>query len=181
MNTKFIIRILLISTLCMSFMNTYAQRHHHKKGHKHNPHYRYANLPRWGKAYKVAPKGALLFNHAGIKFHYHSGIFYKTAGSSYIIVKAPIGIRVKTLPDAKIKFVLNGRKYFYYYGTFYVRADDDSDFITVEPPVGARVDALPDGYKEVEIKGEEYFEFEGTYYKAITKDDEEWYEVVSLK
>ena len=75
-----------------------------------------------------------------------------------------------------------GKKYFYYYGTFYTQTDNAKEFITVEPPIGARIDALPEGYNEIKFNGEDLYEFEGTYYKPVViENDEEWYEVVKIK
>lgn len=190
MNSKNLITIIFISILCVSFLPANAQQHKkekvqrqkHQKSQRHAPHHRYAKLPPWGYSTKVAPKKASVIAHLGVKYHYSSGIFYKHAGANYRIVKVPIGIRVRTLPKGRIRFVLNGRKYFYYYGTYYVKSDDNSEYVTVAPPKGAKVDALPDGYKNVNIDGEEYYEFEGTYYKAIANENgDEWYEVVGEK
>lgn len=187
MKAKLIFKILFISMLCVSFTTVNAQRNKHKQAQRqkhqnvkrHAPHHRYANLPRWGYSTKVAPKKAIIIAHSGINYHYHSGIYYKKVGANYKIIKAPVGIRVRSLPEGRIRFLLKGKKYYYYYGTYYVKSDNDSEYITVDPPKGAKVDALPEGYNTVELNGEEFYEFEGTYYKAITNENgEEWYEVV---
>ena len=183
------IKFIFISMLCISFTSVNAQvnkhrkvqKQKHQKIQKHKPHYRYAKLPRWGYSTKVAPKNALLIVNKGTKYHYHSGFFYKHIGSKYKIVKAPIGIRVRTLPKGRIHFVHGTRKYFYYYGTYYVKSDYDVDYIIVSPPKGAKVNALPDAYKEVEIDGNEYFEFEGVFYKEVEENNEVLYEVVDTK
>jgi len=191
MKAKNLIKIIFISILCISFTSVNAQHRDNKKAHRqqnakkvqrHSPHYRYAKLPCWGYSYKTAPKNAFIINHSGKKYHYHSGIYYKHVGANYVIVKAPLGVRVRTLPKEKFRFVLNGRKYFYYYGTFYIKSDDNNDYVTVDPPKGARIDALPEGYSTIEINGEELYEFEGIYYKAVPdEENEELYEVVGKK
>jgi len=187
MKLRFFIKILFISILCLSFTSVNAQRNKHKqaqqqkhkKEQRHNPHYLYAKLPRWGYLTKAAPKNALIITHKATKYHYHSGIFYKPVGKSYVIVKAPVGIRIRILPKERIKCNVKGKKYFYYYGTFYTKTDGDDEYLTVDPPKGANVDALPEGYKGVVIDGNEYYKFEGIYYKPLIGENEEtFYEVV---
>jgi len=156
-----------------------VQQQKHKKEKRHNPHYRYAKLPRWGYSTKVAPKDAFLITHSGKKYHYHSGIYYKRVGVNYKITKAPIGIRVRALPKERIRCNIKGKKYFYYYGTFYTKTGGADEYITVDPPKGANVDALPEGYKDVTIDGKEYYEFEGILYKpVISENNEELFEVI---
>ena len=181
-------KIIFISLLCISFTSINAQSNRkvkqkkYQKVKRHTPHYRYANLPRWGYSYKVAPKKAYIVKHSGQKFHYKSGIYYKKSGAKYVIVKAPIGIRVRTLPKERIRCIVHGKKYFYYYGTFYQKSDNNNEYVTVDPPIGVKVDALPEGYANVEINGEDLYEFEGTYYKAITdENNQELYEVIGEK
>ena len=186
-NIRFIL-VILVFSFCTSGITVNAQRHkHHKvnKQHKvnrHNPNYRYAKMPQWGYAYKVAPKNAFIYRHSGIRYHYYRGVYYKPAGTKYMVVRAPVGIRLRTLPKESIHFVLGGRRFFYYYGTYYVKSVDDSEYITVNPPLGARVDALPDGYRKVIYNEKTFYKFEGTYYKAVVDDNGEvWYQVVKEK
>lgn len=188
MKAKNLIKILFIGFLCISFASSNAQankkvkQRKHQKVKRHNPHHRYANLPRWGHSYKLAPKNAFIIAHSGRKYHYKSGIYYRKSGAKYLIVKAPVGLRVQTLPKEGIRCVVRGKRYFYYYGTFYKQVDNSDEYITVAPPLGARVNALPEGYKTVEIKGEDLYQFEGTYYKVVIDDNnQELYEVVGEK
>jgi len=179
MKTKNALKWFLVISLNLFVITSFAQRHHHKPRH-HSPHHKYSKLPHWGHSYKVAPWGAVLFPYSGIKYHYHGGVFYKPVSGGYAIVRAPIGIKVRTLPAEHVVVFVNGRKYFYYYGTYYVHSNSD-EYTTVAPPVGARVDALPDGYKKLVINGLTYYEFEGTYYEAYIDDSGEvWYEVVGV-
>lgn len=86
------------------------------------------------------------------------------------------------MPPEHVRVIVNGRIFYYYYGTYYVKAPTNNEYITVAPPVGARVDALPDGYNKVYIEDKTYYEFESTYYKAVIDQyGEVWYEVVGEK
>ena len=177
MNSKIILKIVLVGLFIISYNSLNAQRRHHHTN-RYKPHTKYTKLPHWGHSYKVVPKRAFVFSHKGIRYRYHKGIYYKPFGAKHVIVKAPIGYRIKTLPVGHVRIILRGRTYFYYYGTYYERSDNN-EFLTIEPPVGAKVDALPDGYEKVRIDNEIYYEFEGTYYKAIIDEKGEvWYELV---
>lgn len=188
MKTKTIFKVLFFVLLGLSLTSVQGQNRrakhqrahiHSKKGrHRHSPHHRYAKLPKWGKSYASVHRKAHRIAHRGVNFHYHSGIYYKKAGAKYIIARAPLGVKVPKLPRKKIRCMVKGRKYYYYYGTFYVKTADGKEYETVNPPVGARVDALPEGYKEIQKSDSNYYEFEGTLYKEITSDHETYYEVV---
>lgn len=180
MKTESIIKVLSIGLLVLFFKTVNAQHnHHHHKHAQYNPHYRYAKLPHWGYTYRAVPRGTFIYPHAGVQYCYYNGIYYKPVGNKYVVIQAPLGIRLRTLPPGNIHFVINGRNYFYYYGTFYLKSISNNEYITVAPPIGARVDALPDGYKKIIIDDKTYYKFEGVYYKAIAgQNGEVWYEVV---
>ncbi|OFX27634.1 MAG: hypothetical protein A2041_10275 [Bacteroidetes bacterium GWA2_31_9b] len=178
-NTIFKIVVLLVLSILTTTLQAQPRNKHHNG--RHEPNYRYRDMPHWGYKYKSIPKATFIVPHAGIKYHYHSGVYYRPYGNTYVVVRAPLGVRVRTLPVGNVHFIINGRNYFYYYGTYYVKSVDDSEYITVEPPVGAVVDALPDGYKKIVIENNTYYEFEGTYYKAfLDESGEVLYEVVSV-
>lgn len=182
MKAKNVIKIVLLFVLAISFNTANAQHIKHHKAKRNDPHYRYAKMPHWGYAYKAVPKGSYIYPYAGVRYNYYNGVYYKPVGKTYVIASPPIGMKVRSIPTGHVHFVLNGRTYFYYYGTFYVKSVSDSEYIAIEPPVGARVNALPDGYQKVSIDGKTYYEFEGTYYKAIIDNQGEiGYEVVGKK
>lgn len=186
MKARTILSGILVVLFVLSGQLIYAQHRKHHKHHSHhkkvNPHYRYKALSKWGYAYKVAPRSSYVIPHAGLRYHYAGGIFYKPVGAKYVIARAPVGVRVHSIPARHTRVVVRGRTYYYYYGTFYVRSADNSQYVTVAPPVGATVDALPDGYQKVYIEDNTYYEFEGTYYKAyIDEYGEVWYEVVGQR
>lgn len=173
-----IYKVTLIISLAIISNCVIAQPHNHLK-QKHHSHHHYKSLPHWGNSFNAVPRSAYLISRSGVRYHYNRGIFYKPMGTKYVIARAPLGARIGALPKGHIYFVLNGRTFYYYYGTFYVRSGYDDQYVTVAPPVGAQVDELPDGYKKVFIDNNLYYEFEGVYYKAfINEYGEVWYEVV---
>lgn len=159
------------------YSNSNSNRHYHHS--KVKPSYKYGKMPQWGYSYNAIPKRSRAIVHTGSRYHYYNGIFYKPVGSGYVISRAPVGVRVHSVPVGHVRIVMGPKVYYYYYGTYYVKSPNTNDYVTVAPPVGARVDALPDGYRKVYIEDRTYYEFEGVYYKAVIDQyGEVWYEVV---
>ncbi|PLX18922.1 MAG: hypothetical protein C0597_05750, partial [Marinilabiliales bacterium] len=77
MKAKDGVKLLTILILMSVFVSASAQRHIHKKGHNHNPHYHYTKLPQWGFTFNTVPKKAIVLQHVGVNYHFHSGIFYR--------------------------------------------------------------------------------------------------------
>lgn len=192
----------LIFLFCFTFTNNaFAQKrkknhakrhvkHHikkHRKGHVRHlkarkvAHHKYSHLPKRGKIIKWTH--ATVFHraiHKGINYRLHKGVWHRPKGSKFIVIKAPFGIRVKTLPLAHKKIIIGSKHYFYYYGTYYAKTDNSEDeYEVINPPIGAEVDALPDNYKIVKTNGLEYYKFDDTYYEPVINDqDEEYYIVI---
>ncbi len=179
MKAKVTIKIILVGLFIISFNSLEAQHRKHYKGKHYRPHHRYVKHYHWGHGYRAVPKGAFIYPHKGTRYHYHKGIYFKPYGSKYVVVRPPLGIRVKTIPANHIRFLLRGQTYYYYYGTYYKKSNNSKEYVSVSPPIGAKIDALPDGYKKVRINDEIYYELEGNYYKAIIDEKGEvWYELV---
>jgi len=192
-NQSLIARIIGILTLifCLSYStDAFAQRkaakahhakrvHHRKAVKKHAAHHHYRHLPRRGAVVISVHRSAVVITFRGIRFHYHAGIFYKPKGTAYVIVRPPIRVRISVLPVGHRRIVIGPRVYFYYYGTFYVKAADKDEYEVVDAPVGAQVDAIPDGYETKNINDEKYYVLNDVYYTPKDTDDgETLYEVV---
>ena len=143
---------------------------HHKKAHsKHTPHKHYSHHPKRGAVLKSLHASAVALQFKGKRFHYHSGIFYKANGPKYIVTRAPLGMRIKVLPANYKRFILERQAYFYYYGTFYQKAEGVNEFEVIDAPVGAVVDAIPEGYETVVVDGVEYYTLDDVRY--LPKED----------
>ncbi|MFH1320217.1 MAG: DUF6515 family protein [Bacteroidota bacterium] len=182
----------LVLSLCF-FNKAYSQR---KGGpppkeavHQQNPkprqaaHYHYRHLPRRGAEVEKMDAATVSIAFKGMKLHYHTGIFYKPKGAaSFVVVRPPMGIRIKVLPPEHRKIVIGPAVYFYYYGTFYKKTPNSDEYEVIDAPVGAEVDALPDGYETKTIDSEEYYELDDVYYKPKENEEGEMiYEVVEIK
>jgi hypothetical protein len=142
-------------------------------------HIRYAALPRWGAVVATYPAGALMIRSAAHPFYFHNGIYYAARHNSYVVVRPALGLRIRVLPVGYRRIVVGPRVYFYYYGTFYSKADNSEEYEVTAAPEGAIVDALPEGYEVKTIDGNEYYELDGVYYAEV--DDSNFEDGVGYK
>jgi len=157
------------------------RKKHHKKQIKHLSRHRYGHLPRHGKVVNRLGVGAANINFKGIKLFVSNGVWYKpTNRNRFVVVKAPIGIRIRRIPlPNRPKIIINKRTYYYYYGTYYEDKAGSEEMIVVKAPIGAKIDALPEGYDTVEVNDITYYRFDGVHYKFIVNGDIDTYFIVT--
>jgi hypothetical protein len=97
---------------------------------------------------KTLPGAAVKLDVGGSTYHYFRGLFYAQLPGNYIVIPAPVGAVVDSLPEGTTGAVYKGdaETYFYYFGTFFAKEGDK--FKTVVPPAGTAVGYIPDGYSE---------------------------------
>ncbi len=214
MKNRFVPFLLILIIALFSLNTVYAQRGKHKK-HPHRPvvkakpkrraavrkpavvrahkrnararrvaHVRYAHLPKRGARVTVV-SGARSIRFRKVNYRFHNGVFYKPVGSSLVVHRAPIGIRIKVLPTKHRRIIVGPRTYYYYYGTYYAKTPDTSkdgdEYEVIDAPMGAEVDALPEGYTVETINGNDYYVLDSTYYEPRINDSNEEYYVVVAK
>jgi hypothetical protein len=87
-----------------------------------------------------------VIEEAGVQVFYEQGIFWVKQGTQYVVIAAPVGVVVDTIPAATTRVANRaGEEYGYFFGTFFQRKD--KKFVVVKPPVGLNVTYLPDGYE----------------------------------
>ena len=77
--------------------------------------------PRYGTVVTKVYKPHVVV-HGGINFYYAKGVWYKPYGRSYVVCKAPIGIRVNSIPKGYKIIRVNGKKYYRYNGIWYKKS-----------------------------------------------------------
>ena len=132
-----------------------AQRHDHRhprywEGPRHR--YDYVGTPwyftrylapirhpyyRPGHVINVMPRSYVRIVVGGLPYFYYSGIFYRPYSSGYIVVNAPIGAVVRTLPVGFIAFTLGLTTYYTLNDVYYVWDDVRDGYVVVEKPPGA--------------------------------------------
>jgi hypothetical protein len=130
----------------------------------HGPYY-----PFWGGFYGFFPFATLSFIYGGLDYYLYNGIYYRNIDGKYAMVPAPIGYRVKKLPNGYEEFTLDSIAYFYYNGSFYVQKG--KKFEVVQAPVGAIVQHIPIGYQKEVVNGETYYIVYGVQYKVVVRDN----------
>jgi hypothetical protein len=110
--------------------------------------------------------GAQVIEEAGIKVFYEQGIFWAKQGTQYVVIAAPYGVVVDTLPAATTRVAnRQGEEYGYFFGTFFQRKD--KKFVVVKPPVGLNVTYLPDGYETKGTKDATLYAVGNTTFKPV--------------
>ena len=85
-----------------------------------------------GHYYPSLPAGFLSLSLAGGLFYYHMGTYYRPSDGGYVVVRAPLGARIRVLPENCSPFYVDGRRYFVCDDVYY-RPDGD-DYVVIERP-----------------------------------------------
>ena len=128
--------------------------------HDHRPNYRlyrrrpyiYYHTP-WYNTWFLAPLFAHYYNIGfrlnvlptpyvrivvgGVPYFYASGVYYRPYSSGYIVVSAPVGAFVQTLPDGFVAFNIGVTTYYFVNDTYYVWDEIRDGFVVVGKPLGA--------------------------------------------
>jgi hypothetical protein len=97
---------------------------------------------------------------------YDQGIFWLQRGSDYVVVIAPPGAVVDTLPPGvRAQPVKGGGMLYYFFGTFFKAKGDKYE--VVMPPAGTFVGYLPDGYSQEGKEDDPVFKFGPVSYKQV--------------
>jgi hypothetical protein len=73
----------------------------------------------------------------GLPYFYSRGVYYRPYGSGYIVVSAPIGAFVQTLPEGFIAFTIGLNTFYFINDTYYMWDEARDGFVVVAKPVGA--------------------------------------------
>lgn len=73
---------------------------------------------------KTLPAGAVVIRHNGLSYRYCAGRYYKYVNGKYVVVTAPLGLRVAFLPSTVKKIITAGTVYYYSLGTYYIKVDN---------------------------------------------------------
>ena len=116
------------------------------------------------------------------QYHYDNGTYYKESDqdgqSGYVVVPAPIGAKVPSLPEGYDPIDLDNKTYYYYAGAFYLK-DTDGKYVVVQAPVGAVISYMPDGYDTKYVNDVLYYVYDNIYYQPKSVGGEMSYEVVA--
>jgi hypothetical protein len=114
------------------------------------------------------PPGKIEIEADGKKYFYVTGIFYRQIDAkTFIVVPAPVGAKVGSLPEGSQSAFLDGKAstYLYYFGAFF--AEKDGAYEVVQPAAGTVVGYVPDGYQQTEEGDTVRYEFGGLRFKPV--------------
>jgi hypothetical protein len=111
---------------------TYDDRYHHR-------HY----YPAVGYSVVALPSGYISVNFGGGRLFFHDGVWFRGAGPSYVVVRAPIGVVVPVLPPGYTMVYASGQPYYYANDTYYAQAAGGAGYAVVAPPTGAEPATAP--------------------------------------
>ncbi len=85
-----------------------------------------------GSVYRSIPSEAFALSIAGGMFFFHMGNYYRRSHEGYVVVQAPLGARVRGLPEWCSPLYIDGRRYYVCDDVYY--ESDGSDFVVIERP-----------------------------------------------
>jgi len=171
-------------------INTYHRPPYYWGGHRYycyHPYYYHPYHPYywgpvwhpWGFVVATLAVTAIVVSVNNAQYHYDQGVWYSPSSSGYIVVQAPVGGTITTVPSGTQTVIVNNTTNYYYGGAYYEK--DSKGYTVVAPPAGAVVDNLPEGGEEVKIGDQTYVKVGETYYSPVQVDGKNKYEVVQVE
>jgi Family of unknown function (DUF6515) len=96
----------------------------------HHNHY----YPVVGYGVHALPPGNVAVTFRGGSFYFHSGVWYRSSGPGFVVVRPPVGIVVPLLPPAYVTVWAAGAPYYYANDVYYTQAP--GGYAVVDPPAG---------------------------------------------
>lgn len=103
------------------------QRHHHN-------HY----YPPRGYVAPALPSGAFSVRHGSGHFFFHGGVWFRPAGTRFIVSLPPIGIVIPILPPTYTTLWVGGAPYYYANGVYYAKVPGQG-YTVVAPPADVEI------------------------------------------
>ena len=135
-----------LASLALAAAAALAQPHHERHEHEgyHSPYWVYDNryhhshyYPAVGYEVTVLPTGFLTLNFHGGRFFFQGGVWFRSAGPGYVVVRPPVGIAVPALPPAYTVVYAGGVPYYYANEIYYTALPGGAGYSVVAPPAGA--------------------------------------------
>jgi hypothetical protein len=97
--------------------------------HRHDRHY-----PPRGHRVDRLPHHPVLVHHYNSRFYFHSGVWYRPDGPSFVVVTPPIGLGIAILPPYYTTLWVGGVPYYYADEVYYTWRPERREYVVVEPP-----------------------------------------------
>lgn len=157
----------------------YFYSYHPYYYHPYRPYYWGPVWHPWGFFVAAMATTAIIVSVENQQYHYDQGVYYTESNDGYVVVAAPVGATISTLPEGSQTVVINETTTNYYYGgTYYEQSD--GGYTVVPPTAGTVVEHLPQGAEEVKVGDQTYVKYGETYYQPVQVDGNEMYEVAEV-
>jgi hypothetical protein len=105
----------------------------------------------------------------GTPYYYYEGVYMQPQGEDQVVVvPAPTGAEISTLPSGAAEVTAGGVKYYYVNGVFY--SQSGGKYVVVPAPAGAVVPMVPQDAQDVVVGEETFKEFNGVRYMPAMAD-----------
>ena len=101
-----------------------------------------------GAYVNALPSARIAFRLKGNRYYYSSGVYYRRSDSRYIVIAAPLGASIVTLPFGYVDLYVGSSRYFYVNRTYYVYEPTTTKYIVVERPQNVNQTELDEYYDE---------------------------------
>lgn len=118
-----------------------------------------------GESSQEAPANAQAVDVGGVSYLYDRGVFWMLPGPPFIVVVAPYGAVVDSLPDGAYRIGGKEPPRHYYFGAFF--EEKGGKYEVVKPAAGTLVSYLPDGYRQEQVQGATRYIFGETHFKPV--------------
>jgi len=90
-------------------------------------------FPVRGEVVPELPRGALAINFHGERYFFHVGVFFRTEGTRFVVLRPPVGIIVPVLPPAYVMLWSATVPYYYANDVYYTAAPGSGYVVTARP------------------------------------------------
>jgi len=167
---------------------------------KRDKRFRKRAIYRTGARIHKSPRNGRTLRFGGLSFIFSSGLYYQHLNNAYTVVRPPIGLKIRYLPNGFEDLFINGNHYYFYQGIYYIATG--AYYQVVEEPfndtvsssinqankeqqneefeLGQRYSTLPEGSQLVVINGDQYFKYQDIYFLPQSSDSSVDYLAVKL-
>jgi hypothetical protein len=101
--------------------------------HRYNHDHYY---PARGSYVRALPGGYYSSNYRGSPYYFHGGVWYRSNGPRYVVVRPPIGISIGILPPFYSTVYFGGVPYYYADDVYYRWYPEQRAYVVTDPPEG---------------------------------------------
>ena len=130
--------------------------------------------PPTGYQTDTLPSGGETITVNGQTYTYAEGGFWQASGAGYVVVDAPAGARVSTLPESAVAHDDEGEATLYQFDrTYFSESTDESGrkvYVVQPPPPADEINSIPAGSVSFDADGVTYYYVDFSFYAEYEED-----------